>query len=191
MKKLLSIALSSALLGVAAFAQSPTPAPAPAPAAEKPIIAPAAAAATPAPKPKASPFPREKFDPKRDPKMDLDKAMVKAAKSGKRIILDIGGEWCGWCVYMDRFFYQNADIAKLRDKNFVWVKVNFSDENENPAFLSAFPVREGYPHLYVLDETGKLIHSQDTAPLEKGKGYDHVKFTEFLNLWSPPKGTSH
>lgn len=129
-------------------------------------------------------FSREKFDPARDPNIDLAAAVEEAGKSGKRIILDVGGEWCGWCVYMDKFFYQNADIAKIRDDNFVWLKINMSPENENPVFLSAYPTRTGYPHLYVLDETGKLLHSQDTAPLESEKGYDHPKFTEFLKTWS-------
>ena len=134
-------------------------------------------------------FAREKFDPARDPKIDLEKAVGMAAKSGKRIILDVGGEWCGWCVYMDRFFYQNSALAKLRNDNYVWVKVNFSPENENPIFLAAYPAATGYPHLYVLDETGKLLQSQDTSLLEEGKGYNLVKFTEFIKKWIPKKET--
>src|SRR5438132_12080316 len=81
---------------------------------------------------------REKFDPARDPKIDLQKAVETAKKDGKRIIIDLGGEWCGWCVYMDKFFVQNPELAKIRDDNFVWVKVNYSDENENKAFLSSY-----------------------------------------------------
>jgi len=138
----------------------------------------------PAVKKAAEAFPREKFDPLRDPNVDLIAAVETASKSGKRIILDIGGEWCGWCVYMDKFFYQNAGIAKLRDDNFIWVKVNMSEQNENKAFLSAYPVITGYPHLFVLETDGKFLHSQDTAPLESGKGYDLPKFTAFLKTWS-------
>lgn len=134
-------------------------------------------------------FTREKFDPTRDPKIDLEKTVGIAAKSGKRIILDVGGEWCGWCVYMDRFFYQNPALAKLRNDNYVWVKVNFGPENENPIFLAAYPTATGYPHLYVLDETGKLLHSQDTSLLEEGKGYNLTKFTEFIKKWVPKKET--
>jgi len=133
------------------------------------------------------PFSREKFDPLRDPKADLASAVIEATNGNKRIILDVGGEWCVWCVYMDKFFYQNPDLDKLRKDNYVWVKVNMGPENENPAFLSPYPVPKGYPHLYVLDESGKLLHSQDTAPLEAGKGYDLAKFTAFLKEWKPKK----
>jgi len=136
----------------------------------------------PAPEPS---FPRERFDPTRDPKADLAAAMDKAAKTGKNVVLDVGGEWCGWCVYMDKFFYQNPDIAGLRDKNYVWVKVNFSKVNENKEFLSAYPEPAGYPHLFVLDSSGKLLQSQDTSELEMGKGYNPDKVTEFLKKWSP------
>ena len=136
-------------------------------------------------KPKEEPIARERFDPKKDPRADLDAAMAVAQKTGKNIVLDIGGEWCGWCVFMDKFFVQNPDIAKTRDQNFVWVKVNFSKENENKEFLSPYPQPAGYPHLFVLDAAGKLLQSQDTSELEEGKGYNHDRFAEFLKKWSP------
>jgi len=130
-------------------------------------------------------FPREKFDPTRDAKADLEKAVAEAKKAGKNIILDVGGEWCSWCVYMDKFFYQHPDITKLRDDNFIWLKINMSQQNENKAFLSAYPEAAGYPHLYVLDPAGSLLQWQDTSALEMDKGYNPDKFIEFLNKWSP------
>lgn len=141
-------------------------------------------------KPPADLFIRERFDPKRDAKADLGVAIVAATKTGKRIILDIGGEWCGWCVYMDKFLFQNPELAKFRDDNYIWVKINMSDVNENKPFLASYPEIEGFPHLFVLDETGKLIQSQDTSLLEEGKGYNLERFTEFLQKWAPEKEVS-
>jgi len=139
-------------------------------------------------KPKAEAIPgRVKFDPLRDPKVDLENAIAAASSKGLNIILDVGGEWCGWCVFMDKFFYLNADLVKLRDENFVWIKVNFSDENHNAIFLASYPAASGYPHLYVLDSAGKLLKSQDTVDLEGTSGYDLAKFTTFLKTWSPIK----
>ena len=130
---------------------------------------------------------REKFDPARNAAADLAGAMAKAQKSGKRIVLDVGGEWCGWCVWMDKFFAANPELSRVRDENFVWLKINFSEENENAEFLAAYPKAAGYPHLYVLDENGKFLHSQNTAELEKGKSYDLEVFMSFLKKWSPTK----
>jgi thiol:disulfide interchange protein len=129
----------------------------------------------------------DKFDPKRDPVADLKTAVTRAQAESKRIILDVGGEWCGWCHYLDRFFAANADLLKLREDNFVWLKVNMSDENENRTFLSAYPPIVGYPHLFVLEKDGTLLHSQHTNVLELGKSYDYGKMKEFLVKWSPAK----
>ena len=125
------------------------------------------------------------FDPKRDPAGDLEMAKVEAARGGKRIMLDVGGEWCSWCHILDKFVEGDAEIRSFRDANFVWLKVNYSEENENKPFLSAYPEIKGYPHLFVLDADGKLLHSQFTGELEKGKGYDRDKFFAFLKAWAP------
>jgi thiol:disulfide interchange protein len=127
------------------------------------------------------------FDPARDPVADLETAKVEAKRGGKRILLDVGGEWCSWCHILDEFVGGDAEIRSFRDANYVWVKVNYSEENENAAFLAQFPEIKGYPHLFVLDADGKLLHSQFTGELEKGKGYDRKKFFAFLKDWAPPK----
>ena len=65
------------------------------------------------------------------------------------------------------------------------VKVNYSPENENEEVLSRYPEVAGYPHFFVLDGQGKLLHSQDTAELEKGKSYHARRFKRFLTRWGP------
>lgn len=156
-----------------------------APAKPKPAAAPVAAAVK--PEPIAFTSHADKFDPKRDPVADLNAASKKAQAEGKRIILDVGGEWCGWCHFLDAFFVKNAELAKLRDDNYVWLKINMSPENENKAFLSAFPAIEGYPHLFVMEKDGSFLHSQPTDVLEEGKTYNLQKMTDFLNKWAPVK----
>lgn len=130
---------------------------------------------------------REKFDPSRNAEADLKMAIDKATNENKRIILDIGGEWCGWCRLMDNYLINNAELGRLRDQNFVWVKINFSPENENREILANYPEIKGYPHLFVLEKDGTFLYSQDTSELEDGKSYNLKKFTEFLQKWSPEK----
>jgi thioredoxin-related protein len=128
---------------------------------------------------------REKFDPTRDPAKDVAAAVESASKSGQRILLDVGGEWCPWCRKLDAFFEDNRDIAAFLHKNFVVVKVNFSKENSNEKFLSQYPAIRGYPHMFVLDSDGKLLHSQSTGELEDGDHHDHDKVFAFLKKWAP------
>ncbi|HEX2867536.1 MAG TPA: thioredoxin family protein [Ignavibacteriales bacterium] len=127
----------------------------------------------------------EKFDPKRDAAKDIENAVVEAKKSGKNILLDVGGEWCPWCRALSKLMAENKEIADYMKANYVVVKVNFSKENKNEAVLSKYPKIPGYPHLFVLDSEGKLLHSQDTGVLESGKGHDPEKVLNFLKEWSP------
>ncbi len=73
----------------------------------------------------------------------------------------------------------------LRDRNFVTIKINHSEENENKEVLARYGVIESYPHLFVLDRDGKLLLSKDTGAFESGKSYDLKKLTAFLREWSP------
>jgi thiol:disulfide interchange protein len=129
--------------------------------------------------------PEPKFDPTRDAAKDIDAAVAEARRAGKHVILDVGGEWCGWCHALDRYFREHPQILAVREKHYVWLKVNYSPENKNTAVLSRYPAIPGYPHFFVLDQQGKLLQSQGTAVLEKGPSYDDDKMTEFLLKWAP------
>lgn len=127
------------------------------------------------------------FDPARDPAKDLDVALRIAHAAGRRVLVEVGGEWCSWCRILDRFFEANPDLRRYRDANYVWLKVNWSKENENKAFLRRYPAIEGYPHLFVLDGGGRLVHSQDTRELEATKTYDPAAMRAFLAKWAPKR----
>jgi thiol:disulfide interchange protein len=140
----------------------------------------------------ATPFPgaTDKFDPTRDPVTDLAAAVVDAKRSHRRIILDVGGEWCGWCHILDRYFAAQPELTTARDRSYVWLKINMSGENKNEAFLAKYPTINGYPHLFVLEQDGTLLHSQDTALLEQGSSYNLDKMREFLTKWAPAAKSS-
>ena len=123
------------------------------------------------------------FDPQRDAAKDVRTAAAMAKTQGKRVMVDVGGEWCKWCHFLDKFIASEPEVKAALDKNFVWVKVNWSPDNKNVALLSQWPKIKGYPHLFVLDDDGKLLHSQDTGSLEAEEGkdtYDKAKVMAFI-----------
>lgn len=133
----------------------------------------------------SSPYiPVHKFDPKRDPGADLQAAMLEARRAGKRIILDVGGDWCVYCHQMNLLFEQYPDLARLRDDNFVTVAVYYGDDNKNKQFLSHYAKVEGIPHLYILDDHGRLLCSQHMVELREKGAYSPEKMKEFLLRWS-------
>jgi len=138
---------------------------------------------------KGGSVPVEKFDPARDAARDIASAQVEARRSGRRILLDVGGEWCIWCHRLDTLFMRNKDLAEQLHAGFVVVKVNYSKENMNEAVLAPYGKIPVYPHLLVLDENGVLLRSQDTGELESGKGHDPVKVGAFIQAWRGPGKT--
>ena len=124
------------------------------------------------------------FDPKRDAAQDVATATALAKAQGKRVLVDVGGQWCPWCHILDRFIAANADVQQLQGAHYVWVKVNYSPDNKNQALLARWPKVKGYPHLFVLDADGKLLQSQDTGALEAADSYDKPKVLAFLKKYA-------
>lgn len=128
----------------------------------------------------------QKFDPKRDASADIQAAIKEAEKTGKRIILDVGGDWCSYCQQMDELFQQHPDLLQLRDRNFITVAVYYGSGNQNEQVLSRYSKLLGIPHFFVLAKDGALLYSQHVVELRTGGRYDAGKMKEFLTKWSPP-----
>ena len=127
------------------------------------------------------------YDPSRNPADDLVQAIPLAQAENKRIMLELGGEWCIWCKYMDEFYETHPDILQYRADHYVLIKVNVSEDNMNEEFLSQYPEVDGYPHIFILEGDGTFLHSQDTAELEDGgKSYVPKVFMSFLEKWALP-----
>jgi thioredoxin-related protein len=128
-------------------------------------------------------IPVTKYDPKRDAAADIQDAIKEAQRTKKRILLEVGGLWCGWCHTLDRYFETHPELTNFRDEHFVTVKINFSEENENKEVLARYGSIPSYPYIFVLESDGKLLLAKDTSDLESGKSYDLEKLTAFLKQW--------
>ena len=124
-----------------------------------------------------------KYDPARDPFKDGHAAIELANKTQRRILIEVGGDWCKWCHLMDRFLEENPDIKTRIHQTFVMLKINVSDANDNRKFLSSFPKPLGYPHMYVSDSDGSVLFSKDTADFLVNGKYSRQRFIEFSNRW--------
>jgi len=131
------------------------------------------------------------YDPFRNAEQDIFDAQVEAKRTGKNVLVEVGGIWCSWCTIMHRFYADHPGLQALREKNYVTVLVNFSPGNQNKKVLSKYTEIRGYPHLFVLDADGKLLHSQNTSELEDGPSYNLKRFTKFLEQWTPKAGNTN
>lgn len=126
------------------------------------------------------------YNPDADATADIDNAVVQAAKDHKHVLLQIGGNWCPWCLKMHELFSSNATIDSLLKADYVFVLVNYSKENRNLPIMTklGFPQRFGFPVLVVLDAHGNRLHTQDSGLLEGGKQHDPDKVMTFLRAWT-------
>lgn len=131
-----------------------------------------------------------KFDPSRDAAKDVMTAQNLATATGRRVLVDVGGEWCRWCRMLDRFVASRPQIKSFIDTHYVWVKVNYSNDNKNTAVLSRWPKIRGYPYLLVLDGAGRLLHAQGVQGLETetekeaDEDYDPDRVMAFLKRYA-------
>ncbi len=130
------------------------------------------------------------FDPGSDPAKDLQAAMQRAQAEHKNILMDVGGNWCGWCLVLEKTLHEDPELEGLLEKNYVVLHVNWSKENENAKFLKRYPEPAGYPSWYVLSPEGRLLKAEnDTSELEANhkldQGYNKEALKKFLVKYAP------
>lgn len=128
----------------------------------------------------------ERYDLARDPVADIFSGMAQAKAARKRVLLEVGGDWCPPCETLDRFLRDDPGLNGMADVDFVVVRVAVPQMGTNIPALRALPRIEGYPHLFVLDPDGRLIASKETDDLEKGDSYDSLKVADFLSAQRAP-----
>ena len=123
------------------------------------------------------------YDERRDPNADGREALKLAEETHRKVLIEVGGDWCSWCHVLDRFIKDHPDVENRLHEIFVVLKVNISDGNDNAEFMSAFPPAQGYPHMYITDSSGTILHSQDTANFRENKKYSEQRFKVFFERW--------
>lgn len=126
------------------------------------------------------------YNPKANASADIDAAIARAKKTGKQVFIQVGGNWCGWCIAFHNLVDTTPELKTFLNDNYETVLVNYSPENKNAAVMArlSYPGRFGFPVFVILDGNGKLLHTQNSAYLEEDKGHSVKKVMEFLQGWT-------
>ena len=162
--------------GLAAGAQDATPV-APKPAA-------AAPAATKAPV----------YDEQADAKADIAAALAKARLENRRVLIQWGGNWCGWCVKLNAAMKGDRELAKTLMYEYDVVKIDIGHMDKNMDLAEKYGAdlkKNGVPFLTVLDASGKVLANAETGGFELSKdeaakptakfAHDTGKLVKFLS----------
>lgn len=130
------------------------------------------------------------YDESIDPVEQIEKAVKQAEKEGKFVISQVGGNWCRWCLMFADFVAKDAELTQFIDENFVFIHSNYNPrERAGEKTLEMLkklgnPERFGFPVFVVMDQNGKVIHTQDSSFLEEGNGYSRDKVARFFQNWT-------
>ncbi len=128
------------------------------------------------------------YNDKENAEAKIAELVKQAQAENKNIILQAGGNWCIWCLRFNQFVQTTPELKNVVDENYLYYHLNYSPENKNEKVFAKYDnpgAKFGYPVFIVLDKNGKMIHTQDSAVLEEGKGYSIEKVKAFFQEWAP------
>lgn len=127
------------------------------------------------------------YNPEANAKAEIELAIDKASSQGKHVLIQIGGNWCRWCIAFSKKVSENDTLKSALEENYISYHLNYSNENLNEDVLKdlGYPQRFGFPVFVILDGNGKRLHTQNSVYLEEGKGHNAKKILNFFNHWSP------
>ena len=122
------------------------------------------------------------YHPKADAKKEIALAVAKAKAQNKQVLIQAGGNWCGWCIEFNRIVTNDTSLHSIIEANYIVYHLNYSQENKNAAIFKAygFPNRFGFQVFLIVNAAGNLLHTQNSSYLEQGKSYHALKVKECL-----------
>jgi thiol:disulfide interchange protein len=128
------------------------------------------------------------YDENADGAKQIADALAVAKQANKRVLLQFGANWCGWCHKLHKLFQTDTDIAAKLKEAYVVVLVDVNkSHNSDINKRYGNPTRFGLPAIVILDADGKALVTQDTGKLEAGDHHDPKKVLDFLAQWAGKK----
>jgi uncharacterized protein YyaL (SSP411 family) len=109
-----------------------------------------------------------------------EEAFNKAKKENKPIFLSIGYSTCHWCHVMERESFENEDLAKILNENFIAIKVDREEyPNIDRHYQDIYTIMNrrggGWPLTIIMTPQKGVFFSGTYIPLDSGYGGDGLK----------------
>jgi thiol:disulfide interchange protein len=128
------------------------------------------------------------YDESADGAKQIADALVSAKKDNKRVLLQFGANWCGWCHKLHKLFATDNAIGEKLKADYVLVMIDVNENHNRDVNMKyGKPTRFGLPVIVILDADGRPLTTKDTGELEQGDHHDPEKVLVFLKQWSPKR----
>jgi thioredoxin 1 len=107
------------------------------------------------------------YDTAADPQRDLIAAMADARKTGKRVMVVFGANWCPDCRVLDMEFHSGSKAAALVAKRYDVVKVDVGDFDKNLDFAKLYgePIKKGIPSIVIVTPRNEVVYQTEAGEL--------------------------
>jgi len=167
MKRLFAVLLLSA---TTAFAAVPAPKPSIATLADLPVVV------------------NAPYDEKADADAAVAAAFAKAKASHKRVLLDLGGNWCPDCIVLANFL-QLPEIKAFVARHYVMAAVDVGRFNKNlqvPARFGYTTRLKGVPTVLIAEPDGTLVNGSDVFAFTDARHMTPQGLADYLAKWAAP-----
>jgi len=119
----------------------------------------------------------------------LASALARAAKAHKRVLLDLGANWCSDSQAMYRLLREDRAISRELDQHYVLLLVDANTRvtpPRNAALLERLgsPLVRGIPVLLVLSADGTVLNADAAERLADSDHQFPAKVLDYLRKWS-------
>ena len=129
------------------------------------------------------------YDVNANAQADVDAALARAKATGKRVIIDLGGNWCGDC----RVFAGILDVPAVKkfvDAHYEVVAVNVGRYDTNLDIPARFGLEKPHaaPTTMIVSPQGKLLNAEDLVALKDARSMTPQAVLDWLAHWAAPVG---
>lgn len=115
-------------------------------------------------------------------------AFARAAKNGKRVLIHLGGNWCGDCRILDAVM-ELPEMKPFMARYYEMVMVDVGRFNKNmhiPARWGLGRLAKGVPTVIIADADGKAVNISNAADLENARSMTPQGIADWLARWAKP-----
>ena len=125
------------------------------------------------------------YDESADGSKQIDEAVAKAKTGNKRVFLQFGANWCGWCHKLHKLFASDTAINEKLKVDYVVAMIDVNKRHNADLVTKYKGEHLGLPFIVILDANGKQLTTKNTGELEDGDHHSPEKVMSFLKMWAP------
>jgi thiol:disulfide interchange protein len=127
------------------------------------------------------------YDEAADGSKQIADAVAQAKNEDKRVLLQFGANWCGWCHKLHKLFQSDKTVSEKLRTDYVVVLVDVN-KGHNESLVTKYEAQHfGLPFIVILDGDGRHLITKKSDDLEEGDHHSPQKVMEFLKEWAPKR----